>query len=89
MNEAAKRKNRTGWYYRIIDPGCLTAGGAAVLLKRPNRSWSITRFSQILGVADPTRKGLAELSTLEGVSTRLARRCQKGAQRFEQSLELF
>jgi MOSC domain-containing protein YiiM len=28
--EAAKRKNRTGWYYRIIDPGWVTAGDAVV-----------------------------------------------------------
>jgi len=57
MNEAAKRKNRTGWYYRIIDPGLVTAGGAAVLLKRPNRSWSITRFSQYW--VSPTQLGRA------------------------------
>jgi MOSC domain-containing protein YiiM len=54
--EAAKRKSRNGWYYRIIDPGWVTAGDTVVLLKRPNRSWSVARFSQLLGVADPTRR---------------------------------
>jgi len=87
--ETAKRKNRTGWYYRIIDPGWVTAGDTAVLLKRPNRSWSVTRFSQLLSVADPTRKDLAELGTLEGLALDWQGAARKASKGLEQSLELF
>jgi MOSC domain-containing protein YiiM len=87
--DAAKRGNRTGWYYRIIEPGWVTAGDSVVLLKRPNPSWSVDRFSQILGAADPTRKDLAELSTLKGLATDWQWAARKALKGVEQSLELF
>jgi MOSC domain-containing protein YiiM len=67
--EAAKQTNRTGWYYRIIEPGWVTAGDSVVLVKRPNPSWSVTRFSQILGAEGPSRKELTELTTLKGLAS--------------------
>jgi MOSC domain-containing protein YiiM len=87
--EAAKRKNRSGWYYRIVEAGWVTAGDSVVLLKRPNPSWSVDRFSQILGAADPTRKDLAELSTLKGLAKEWQWAASKALKGVEQSLELF
>jgi MOSC domain-containing protein YiiM len=87
--EAAKRKNRTGWYYRIIEAGWVTAGDSVILLKRPNPSWSVDRFSRILGAADPTRKDLAELSTLKGLAKEWQWAASKALKGVEQSLELF
>jgi MOSC domain-containing protein YiiM len=87
--EAAKRTNRTGWYYRIIEPGWVTAGDGVVLVKRPNPSWSVTRFSQILGAEDPTRKELAELTTLKGLASDWQWAAGKALKGVEQSLALF
>jgi len=87
--EAAKRKNRTGWFYRVAEPGWVTAGDCAHLLKRPNPSWSVTRFSQILGAEDPTRKDLAELSTLEGLASEWQWAARKALKGVEQSLAVF
>jgi len=87
--DAARRENRIGWYYRIIEAGWVTAGDNVVLLKRPNPSWSVLRFSQIQGAADPTRKDLAELSTLEGLATDWQWAARKALKGLEQSLELF
>ena len=87
--EAAKRKNRTGWFYRVAEPGWVTAGDCAHLLKRPNPSWSVSRFSQILGAEDPTRKDLAELSTLEGLASEWQWAARKALKGVEQSLAVF
>jgi MOSC domain-containing protein YiiM len=87
--EAAKRTNRTGWYYRIIEPGWVTASYSVVLVKRHNPSWSVTRFSQILGAEDPTRKELAELTTLKGLASDWQWAAGKALKGVEQSLALF
>ena len=59
---AARHTKRTGWYYRVLEPGWITAGDRAVLIKRLNPSWSVTRFNNIIGGKDPTRKEFAELT---------------------------
>jgi len=87
--EVAKRTNRTGWYYRVIEPGWVTGGDSVVLVKRPNPSWSVTRFSQILGAEDPTRKELAELTTLKGLASDWQWAAGKALKGVEQSLALF
>jgi MOSC domain-containing protein YiiM len=87
--EAAKLTYRTGWYYRIIEPGWVTAGDSIVLVERPNPSWSVTRFSQILGAEGPTRKELAELTTLKGLASDWQWAARKALKGFEQSLALF
>jgi MOSC domain-containing protein YiiM len=87
--QAAIRTKRTGWYYRLIEPGWLTAGDSVVLLKRHNPSWPVTRFSQILGAEDPTRQELAELATLKGLASDWQLAARKALKGFEQSLALF
>jgi MOSC domain-containing protein YiiM len=87
--EVAKRTNRTGWYYRISEPGWVTAGDSVVLVKRLNPSWSVSRFSQILGAEDPTRQELAELTTLKGLASDWQWAARKALKGFEQSLALF
>jgi hypothetical protein len=67
----------------------VTAGDCAQLLKRQNPSWSVTRFSQILGAEDPTRKDLAELSTLEGLASEWQWAARKALKGVEQSLAVF
>jgi MOSC domain-containing protein YiiM len=87
--ETAKRTNRTGWYYRILEPGWVTAGDGVVLVKRPNPVWSVARFNQILGAADPTRQELAELTALKGLAPDWQWAARKALKGFEQSLALF
>ena len=66
---AAIRTVRTGWYYRVLEAGWVTAGDRACLLQRPNPSWSVSRCSQVLAREDPTRQDLTELSTLTGLAS--------------------
>lgn len=39
---------RTGWYYRVLQPGALRAGDALTLLERPYPAWSLARLSALL-----------------------------------------
>ena len=72
-----------------MQPGWVTAGDNVVLVERPNPSWSVTRFIQILGKKDPTRKELAELTALNGLASDWRWAAGKALKGFEQSLALF
>ena len=42
---AMTRSGRCGWYYRVIEPGVVTAGDAHDVIDRPNPDWTIARFA--------------------------------------------
>ncbi|WP_017909451.1 MOSC domain-containing protein [Xanthomonas sp. SHU 199] len=39
---------RTGWYYRVLQPGEVAAGDSLVLLERPYPQWSLARLVGLL-----------------------------------------
>lgn len=39
---------RTGWYFRALTAGALTAGERCTLVERPNPEWTITRANQVM-----------------------------------------
>ncbi|WP_254458113.1 MOSC domain-containing protein [Xanthomonas sacchari] len=39
---------RTGWYYRVLQPGEVAAGDSLVLLERPHPQWSLARLVGLL-----------------------------------------
>jgi MOSC domain-containing protein YiiM len=87
--ETAMRTVRTGWYYRVIEAGWVTAGDRAFLMERPNPSWSVRRCSQVLSREDPSRQDLAELSTLTGLASEWRWAARKALNNLEQSLKFF
>lgn len=42
------RSGRTGWYFRVLEPGRIQPGVPVDLLDRPNSDWSIARANQIM-----------------------------------------
>jgi MOSC domain-containing protein YiiM len=46
MVRAMVENGMCGWYYRVLEPGTLTAGDALALLERPNPTWSIDRVNR-------------------------------------------
>ena len=86
---AARHTKRTGWYYRVLEPGWITAGDRAVLIKRLNPSWSVTRFNNIIGGKDPTRKELAELTRLRGLASEWQWAAKKTLKGVEESFTFF
>lgn len=43
-----QRTGRTGWYYRVIEPGTVQAGDAIALVARPYPAWPLARVIELL-----------------------------------------
>ena len=55
MARRVQDSGRTGWYYRVLQPGSTQAGDALVLLERPCPAWPLRRLMRMLAerVLDP------------------------------------
>jgi MOSC domain-containing protein YiiM len=60
------KHRRTGWYYRVLEPGRVTAGDRLALVERPFPQWDVRRvFALVIGgegKGEP--EALAELAAL-------------------------
>lgn len=43
-----QRSGRTGWYYRVLEPGSVQAGDAIALVERPHAHWPLARVIDVL-----------------------------------------
>lgn len=43
-----QRSGRTGWYYRVLEPGQVQAGDAIELMARPHAAWPLVRVIGVL-----------------------------------------
>lgn len=68
-----QKTGRTGWYYRVLEEGDISAGDAITLIDRPNPAWNLTRALRVLYVDTLNREALAELAGLSGISGGLQR----------------
>lgn len=48
MARRVQGSGRTGWYYRVLQPGQLVAGDRLVLRERPYPHWSLARIAEVL-----------------------------------------
>lgn len=67
MARRVQDTGRTGWYFRVIEPGALAAGDCGSLIARPNPAWSLARTSHLLYHDRMNRPALAELADLPGL----------------------
>jgi MOSC domain-containing protein YiiM len=55
------KHRRTGWYYRVIEPGRVAAGDTLDLLDRPLPQWDVRRvFALLIGGAGKDDRGAVE-----------------------------
>ncbi|WFL76724.1 MOSC domain-containing protein [Altererythrobacter arenosus] len=69
--KAIVASGRSGWFYRVLEPGTAQAGDALELVERGHAGWSVARAG--LAVYGPNRapdSELRELASLERVSDR-------------------
>lgn len=81
MPRLVQDRLRTGWYYRVLEPGSVVAGDRLVLLERPLPDWPIRKLVELLYKNSLDRDLLGEAATLplppswlKLVEGRLARR---------------
>lgn len=61
---------RTGWYFRVLEPGPIAAGNSGVLLARPYPRWTMTRITRLLYHDRLDRPALSEFAALPGLPER-------------------
>ncbi|PGH55640.1 MOSC domain-containing protein [Azospirillum palustre] len=77
MARRVQSTGRTGWYYRVFEPGTVAAGDAISLVGRPLPDWSLARILRAFyhDTGDlPTLASIAELEPLATGWRTLARR---------------
>ncbi|MCO4862201.1 MOSC domain-containing protein [Cupriavidus sp. WGlv3] len=64
MSRAVQQSLRTGWYYRVLEPGDVAAGDGLELAARPCPGWSLHRLLQVLYVDRLDYAALQEIAAL-------------------------
>jgi len=65
MSRLMQDSMKTGWYFKIIQNGQMTAGDDIVLISRPNPLWSLHRILELLFVDKLNYSALEQLSELK------------------------
>lgn len=65
MAAKVQETGRTGWYYRVLNPGWVQQGDALMLLRRPNPDWPLRKLLHYLYVDRLNRDALAEMCALD------------------------
>lgn len=64
MSRSVQEGGRTGWYYRVIEEGEVSAGDRMVLVARPYPQWTLQRLLHVLYVDRLNYTALAEMADL-------------------------
>jgi len=71
MSRRAQNSGRTGWYYRVIEPGAVQSGDPIEVIERPHPDWTVRRVQQFLYGRPLDADALIELSRLAALSEAL------------------
>jgi MOSC domain-containing protein YiiM len=69
LPKAMVRSGYSGWYYRVLEEGVVSAGDALVLLERPNPDFAFSRLVQIVYHGGATPKELARMAQMPGLAS--------------------
>lgn len=64
MARRMQDSGRTGWYYRVLEPGEVQAGDGLILLERPFPQWTLARLIEVLYRHNAPASTLEELLAL-------------------------
>lgn len=68
MAHLFQKTGRTGWYYRVLEPGRAEAGDGFERIERPTPAWSVKRVTSARLRRDADAEALAALVALETLS---------------------
>ena len=82
MARRVQASGRTGWYYRVIEPGAVRAGDVLRLADRPHPDWPLARLLHAFYVDRMDRAALEGIAGLDALAERwrslAAQRLQRG-----------
>jgi MOSC domain-containing protein YiiM len=67
MARRVQETGRSGWYFRVLEPGPIRAGDAGTLETRPEPRWPLTRVADLLYRDRLNRADLAAFAALPGL----------------------
>ena len=67
MARRVQTTGRSGWYFRVIEPGKIKAGEFASLEERPAPDWPLTRVNDLFYKDKLNRPALAAFAALSGL----------------------
>lgn len=70
MARLVQSTGRTGWYYRVLQPGAIEAGESLRLIERPHPDWSLARVLHVLYVDTLNFDALNEMASLVHLNER-------------------
>jgi MOSC domain-containing protein YiiM len=59
-----QQTGRTGWYFRVLDEGTLSAGSPLVLAERPHPEWTVERANTVMHHDKDDVKAASELAEI-------------------------
>lgn len=68
MARRLQSSGRTGWYYRVLEPGRVMEGDALNLLHRPNPLWPVSRLITVLYTRKQDWRSLEAMASLKELS---------------------
>jgi MOSC domain-containing protein YiiM len=68
MVKAMVQNERSGWYYRVIEPGRIAAGDAVTLEARPHPGFAFTRLVSLVYHRNPGREELEAMAKMDGLA---------------------
>ncbi|SFL11784.1 MOSC domain-containing protein [Methylobacterium pseudosasicola] len=68
MARRVQTSGRTGWYYRVVEPGMIAAGDRLCLIERPHPAWPLARLLRAFYVDRLDRDALAGIADLDALS---------------------
>ncbi len=66
--KAMVRSGRSGWYYRVVTEGAVSAGDAVILVERPHPELAFPRAVEIVNFGEATAEELALIAQADGVA---------------------
>jgi MOSC domain-containing protein YiiM len=63
------QNGKSGWYFRVLEPGMIEAGQPLELLTRPHPDWTITRAQQVMYFEKDNLSAAKELAALPALAS--------------------
>ena len=68
LPKAMVRSGRSGWYYRVLQTGTVSAGDTVMLHARPNPDFPFVRLLAVINHGDASSKDLARMADMPGLA---------------------
>ncbi|MDB5675648.1 MAG: hypothetical protein JWM65_2630 [Sphingomonas bacterium] len=72
LSKAMVRNGRSGWYYRVLQDGAISAGDEVWLAERPNPGFAFSRLVTIVNLGGATMAEMRVMAEMPGIASRIA-----------------